>query len=74
MLFINNINQAVEFSSVQLFADDTNLLLIKSSLKKVNKHTNRDLKSDSHIPENICHIKIVPRFVRKNTIICLFGV
>ena len=34
ILFINDLYQAVEFSSLHHFADDTNLLLIESSLKK----------------------------------------
>ena len=32
------------------------------------------LKSDSHVPENFCQIKIFPSHFRKNTMICLFGV
>ena len=44
MLFINDQHKAVEFSSMHHFADDTNLLLIDKSLKKINKHINRDLK------------------------------
>ena len=44
MLFINDQHKAVEFSSIHHFADDTNLLLIDKSLKKINKHINRDLK------------------------------
>ena len=32
------------------------------------------LKSDSHVPENFCQIKIFPSHVRNNTMICLFGV
>ena len=32
------------------------------------------LKSDSHVPENFCQIKIFPSHVRKNTITYLFGV
>ena len=32
------------------------------------------LKSDSHVPEHFCQIKIFPSHVRKSTIICLFGV
>ena len=32
------------FSSVHHFSDDTNLLLIDKSLKKINKYINRDLK------------------------------
>ena len=44
ILFINDLHKAIEFSSVHHFADDTNLLLIDKSLKKINKHINRDLK------------------------------
>ena len=29
---------------------------------------------DSQVEENFCQIKIFPNLVRKNTIICLFGV
>ena len=32
------------------------------------------LKSDSHVSENFCQIKIFPSLVQKNTIICLFDV
>ena len=32
------------------------------------------LKSDPHVPENFCQIKIFPSHVRKNAIIYLFGV
>ena len=32
------------------------------------------LKSDSHVPENFCQIRIFPSLVRKNTIICLFDI
>ena len=38
ILFINDLHKAVEFSCVHHFADDTNLLVIDSSLKKSNKH------------------------------------
>ena len=44
ILFVNNLNQAAELSSVHHFVDDTNLLTIESSLRKINKHINRDLK------------------------------
>ena len=43
ILYINDFHKAVEFS-VHHFADDTNLLLTENSLKKLNKHINRDLK------------------------------
>ena len=32
------------------------------------------LKLDSHVPENFSQIKNFPCLVKKNTIICLFGV
>ena len=44
MLFINNLHRNVEFSTVHHFADDTNMLLSEKSLKKLNRHINRDLK------------------------------
>ena len=44
ILFINDLHKALEFSSVHHSADDTNPLLIDKSLKKINKHVNRDLK------------------------------
>ena len=44
ILFINDLHQAAEFSSVHHFADDTNLLLIDKSLKRINKHVNRYIK------------------------------
>ena len=37
-------------------------------------HDNFALKSDSHVQEKFCQIKISPTHVRKNTMICLFGV
>ena len=44
ILFINDLHKVVEFSTVHHFADDTNMLLIKKSLQKMNKFINRDLK------------------------------
>ena len=44
ILFINDFHKAVESSTVHHFADDSNLLLNENSSKKLNKHTNRDLK------------------------------
>ena len=36
-IFINDLQQAIEKSLVYQFADDTNLLLIGKSFKKINK-------------------------------------
>ena len=45
VLFINDFHKAVEFSTVHHFADDSILLLPENSLKKLNKHIKKDLKS-----------------------------
>ena len=44
IFFINEFHKPAEFSTVNHFAEDTNLLLTENSLKKLNKHINRDLK------------------------------
>ena len=44
ILFINDLHKAVEFNSINHFADDTNLLFIDKLLKKIDKYINRDLK------------------------------
>ena len=46
ILFINDLHKNVEFSTVHHFADDTNMLLIEKSLKKLNRHINRDCGMD----------------------------
>ena len=43
IIFINDLHKAACFSKVTHFADDTNLLLVDKSLKKINKHVNHDL-------------------------------
>ena len=44
LLYINDLNKAIEHSSVDHFADDTNIPFIKKSLKKINRYINHDLK------------------------------
>ena len=44
MLYINNLNQAIKFCKVHHFADDTNLLYLSNSIKKLDKLVNADLK------------------------------
>ena len=44
ILFINDLHKSVEFSSVHHFTDNTNLILTDKSMKKINKHINKDLK------------------------------
>ena len=43
IIFINDLNLSVTSSKVHHFSDDTNLLLINKSLKKINSLINHDL-------------------------------
>ena len=43
-LYINDLNQAIKFCKVHHFADDTNLLCLSNSIKKLSKLVNADLK------------------------------
>ena len=43
-LCINDLNQAIKFWKVHHFADDTNLLCLGNSIRKLNKLVNADLK------------------------------
>ena len=45
LLYINDLNQAIKFCKVHHFADDTNLLYLGKSIKKLNKLVNTGLKS-----------------------------
>ena len=45
LVYINDLNQAIEFCKVHHFVDDTNLLYLSKSIKKLNKLVNIDLKS-----------------------------
>ena len=44
LIYINDLNVAINFSTVHHFADDTNLLIIGKSLKSIKKRANIDLK------------------------------
>ena len=44
LIYINDLHKAIKNSSVYHFADDTNLLNINTSLKKIQKQVNFDLK------------------------------
>ena len=44
LLYINDLNQAIKFCKVYHFADETNLLCLSNSIKKLNKLVNADLK------------------------------
>ena len=42
--YIKDLNQAIKFCKAHHFADDTNLLCLSNSIKKLNKLVNADLK------------------------------
>ena len=44
LIYINRLRKAMMHCSVHHFRDDTNLLLIDKSLKKINRYINHDLK------------------------------
>ena len=43
LIHINDLNEAIKFSRVHHFPEDTNLLLVDNSLKKINKHISHNL-------------------------------
>ena len=45
LLYINDLNLAIQHCKVHNFADDTNLLYTNNSIKKLNKILNKDLKN-----------------------------
>ena len=45
LLYITDFNQAIKFCKVHHFADDTNLLYLGKSIKKLNKFVNINLKN-----------------------------
>ena len=47
LLYINGVNQAIKFCKIHHFADDTNLLCMSNSIKKLNKLVNAGLKASS---------------------------
>ena len=49
LLYINNFHTAIKFWKVHHFADDTNLLHVSKSIKKLNKFVNFDLKNFSNL-------------------------
>ena len=44
LLYLNDLNQAIKFCKVHHFSDDTNLLCLSNSIKKLNQLINADLK------------------------------
>ena len=44
LLYINDLNQAIKSFKVHHFVDDSNLLCLSNSIKKLNKLVNADLK------------------------------
>ena len=43
-LYINDLNQAIKYCKVHYLADETNILCLSSSIKKLKKLVNADLK------------------------------
>ena len=48
LLYINDLHRAIKFCKVHHFADDTNLLFLTNSIRKLNKLINTDLKNLSN--------------------------
>ena len=44
LIYINDLHNAIKFSAVHHFADDTNLLVSNSCIKKIQDQINLDLK------------------------------
>ena len=44
LIYINDLHNAIKYSKTRHFADDTNLLIANSSMKKIKKQLNIDLK------------------------------
>ena len=73
LLYINDLNQAIQFCKVNNFADDTNLLCHSNSIKKLmNKVVNADLKhlvnwlNANKISLNVKKLKIFKSKQKKN--------
>ena len=45
LLYINDLNTCIRHATTYHYADDTNLLLVNESIKKLNQQTNHDLSS-----------------------------
>ena len=45
LIYINDLNNAIKFSSIRHFADDTNIIYRHQSLRKINQRINFDLKN-----------------------------
>ena len=43
LIYINDLNEAIEHLIIHHFADDTNILYSNKSLKKINQYINHDL-------------------------------
>ena len=64
LLYINDLNQAIQFCKAHHFADDTNLLCLSNSIKKLNKLVNADLKHLANwLNANKVSLKFVLYFV-----------
>ena len=62
---MNNLNFAIRYSSVHHFADDTNLLNYKNSVKSMNKQVNQYLKNLT----NWLHLKKICLNISKTEVV-----
>ena len=45
LIYINDLNNAIKFSYIRHFTDDTNILYRNKSLRKINQRINFDLRN-----------------------------
>ena len=51
--------------------DKINMYGLNKELTNYFNWKRHELKSDSHVPEIFCQIKVFPSLVQKNTVVCL---
>ena len=51
LIYINNLNRAIRYCLSHHFSDDRNLLSYNSSVKRINKQVNQDLKQSKKLAE-----------------------
>ena len=74
LLYINDLYYTTKFCKVPHFADDTNLLCLSNSIKKLNKLVNANLKqlvnwlNANKISLNVKNTKMVPLNLSKRNL------
>ena len=72
--FIKSINFRVQYPVTPISWSDCHFSSLYLWVDFSCLKNDEAFKSDSHVPENFCQVKIFPSDVRKNAIICLFGI